>query len=96
MIFSSLNTRSPVLSHKSFVCTTYGPLHACSPPVPPIAIHNYKSICNHSICSSSISSSSTNVESISKPAYLVACSSDSVINVTKSLKFTLIDSHSVD
>ena len=67
-IFRS-DTRSPVLSRKSFVFATSGPLHACSSPVPPIAVRNCKNISNCSICSVSLSIS--NVDRVSKPAYPV-------------------------
>ena len=40
-IFRS-DTRSPVLLRKSLVCATSGPSHACSSPVPPIAVRNVK------------------------------------------------------
>ena len=40
-IFRS-DTRSPVLSRKSFVCATSGPSRACFSPVPPIAVRNCK------------------------------------------------------
>ena len=90
------DTRSPVLSRKSFVCIISVPSHACSSPVPPIAVRNCKNICNRSIRCISVSSSSSNVESISEPAYPVVSSSYSVTNISKSLKFTLTNSHSID
>ena len=58
-IFRS-DTRSPVLSRKFFVCATCGPLHACFSPVPPIAVHNCKNICNRSIRCNSVCSSCSN------------------------------------
>ena len=84
-IFRS-DTRSPVLSRKSFVFATSGPLHACSFLVPPIAVHNCKNICSCSICSVSLSIS--NVDRVSKPAYPVVSSTDSVtisVNLLNSL-----------
>ena len=42
----------------------------------------------NSLRCNSVSSNSSNVGSISKPAYPVVSSSDSVINISKSLKFT--------
>ena len=94
-IFKS-ETRSSVLSGKSFVCIMSGPSHACLSPVPRIAVHNCKNICNHSIWCNYISLSSTNVESISKPAHFVNSSSDSVKYISKSLKFTPTNSHSIN
>ena len=91
-IFKS-DTRSPVLSRKSFVCTTSVPSHACSSNVPPILdknTHNCFIRCN------SGSSSSSNVESIGKPAYSVVSSSDSIINVSKSVKYIVTHSDSLD
>ena len=69
-IFKS-DTRSPVFSRKSIVCTTSVPLHACSFPVPPILARNWKNICDSFILRNSVSSSSSNVENINKPAYPV-------------------------
>ena len=94
-IFKS-ETRSSVLSGKSFVCIMSGPSLACFSPVPRIAVHNCKNICNHSICCNYISLSSINVESISKPVYFVNSSSDSVKYISKSLKFTPTNLHSID
>ena len=76
---------SPVLSRKSFVCTTSGPSHARSPPSPPIALCNCKNIRNRSIRCISVSSSSSNIDRVSKPAYPVISSSDSVTNISKFL-----------
>ena len=92
----SSDTMSPVLSCKSFVCTTSGPSHTCSSHVPPIAVRNCKNICNCSIRCNSVSSSSSNVDRVSKPAYTVVSSSDSVTDISKSLKFTSTNSHSID
>ena len=86
-IFRS-DTRSPALSHKSFVCATSGPSHACFYPVPPIAVCNCKNIRNRSIRRNSVCSSSSYVDRVS--------SSDSVTNICKSPKFTASNSHSVD
>ena len=91
------DTRSPVLSRKSFICAKSGPSHACSFPVPAIAVRNCKNTRNCSLRCNYVSSSISNVESISKPAYPVVSSSDSVkINVSKSLKSIPTDSHSID
>ena len=62
---------------------------------PSIAVHNCKNISNHSIRCNSVSSSRSNVESVN-PAYNVVSLSDSVINVSKSLKSTSTHSHSID
>ena len=95
-IFKSFSS-SPVLSTKSFVYTTSGScMHACLSPVPPIAVRNSKNIHNRSIRCNSVSSGSSNVDCISKPGYPFASSSASVISVSKSLKFTSTNSHSVD
>ena len=59
-------------------------MHVLS-PVPTIVVRNCKNIRNRPIRSDSVISSSSNVESFSKPAYYVASSSDSVINISKSL-----------
>ena len=67
-IFRS-DIRSPVLSRKSFVCTTSGPSHARSSPVPPLALRNCKSIFNRSIRCHSLGSSSSNVDRVSKIVY---------------------------
>ena len=90
------DTRSPVLSRKSFLCATSGPSHACFSPVPPITVRNCKNIRNRSIRCNSVRSSSSNVDTFSKPEHPVVSSSDSVINISKSLKFTPSNSHSVD
>ena len=94
-IFRS-DTRSPVLSRKFFVCATSGPSHACFSPVHPIAVPNCKNIRNRSIRCNSVSSSSSYVDRVSKPAYIVVSSSDSVRNISNSRKFTPSNSHSVD
>ena len=94
---SRSDIRSPVLSRKSFVCTTSGLSHARSSLVPPIALRNCKNIRNRSIRCNSVSSSSSNVDRVSKPAYPVVSLSDSVTNISKSLKFTTTtNSHSFD
>ena len=94
-IFRSGN-RSPVLPRKFFVCATSAPSHAFSSHVPPIAVRNCINIRNRAILCNSISSSSSNVDRVSKPAYPVVSSSDSVTNISKSLKFTPTYSHSID
>ena len=94
-IFRS-DIRSPVLSCKSFFCTTSDPLHARSSPVPPIALRNCKNIHNCSMRCSSVSFSRSNVDRVSKPAYPVVSLSDSVTNISKSLKFTPANSHSFE
>ena len=94
-IFKS-DTRSIFLLSRSFVCRTPGPLHACSSPVLSIAVCNCKNICNCSICCNSVISSSNNVASISKPVCPVFSSSDSIINISESLKFTPTYLHSID
>ena len=94
-IFRS-NTRSPVLSRKSFVGETSGLSRACSSHVPPIAVRNCKNIRNRFIRCNSVSLSSSNVDRVSKPAYPVVSSSDSVNNISKSLKFTSTNSYSID
>ena len=86
-IFRS-DTRSPVLSRKSFVCVTSGPSRACFSPVPPIAVRNCKNTRNRSTHCNSVRSSSSKVDRVSKPEYPVVSSSDSVTNISKSLKFT--------
>ena len=90
------DTRSPVLSRKYFVCATCGLSHAFSSHVPPIAVRNCKNIRSRSIHCNSVSSSSSNVDRVSKPAYPVVSSSDSVTNISKSLKFTSTNSNSID
>ena len=90
------DTRSPVLSSKSFACTISGPSHACSSPVPPIVVRNCKNIGNRSVRFNSVSSSRSNVDRVSKPAYRVVSSSDTVTNISKSLRFTFTYSHSID
>ena len=94
-IFRS-DTRSPVLSRKSFVCATSGPSHACSPHVSHIAARNCKNIRNRSIRYISVSSSNGNVDRVSKTACPVVSSSDSVTNISKSFKFASNNSHSID
>ena len=69
--FFRSDTRSPVLSCKSFVFATFGPSHACFSIVPPIAVRNYKNILNCSIRCSSVRSSNSNVDRVSKPVYPV-------------------------
>ena len=86
--------RSPFLSPKSFICTTYGSSHVHSSPVPPIAFRNCKNIRNRSIRCNSVGSSGCNVDRVSKHAYPVVSSCDSVTNISKSLKFTPTNSHS--
>ena len=94
-IFRS-DIRSPVLSRKSFVCTTSGPLHIRLSPVLPIALRKCKNIRNCSTRCSSVSSSSNNVDRVSKLVYLVVSSSDGVTNIIKLLKLTPTNSHSFD
>ena len=94
-IFRS-DIRSPVLSRKSFVFTTSDPSHARSSLFPPIALRNCKNIRNLSLSCNSVSSSSINVDRVSKPEHPVVSSSDSVANISKSLKFTPTNSHSFD
>ena len=94
-IFRS-DTRSRVLSRKSFVCATSVPSHACFSSVPPIGGCNYKNIRNHSIRYNSVRSSSGNVDRVNKHVYPVGSSSDSVKNISKSSTFTPSNSHSVD
>ena len=84
-IFRS-DIRSPVLSRKSFTCTTSGPSHARFSPVSPVALRNYKNIFNCSVHRSSVSSSSSNVDRAIKPAYPVVSSSNNVTNTSKSFK----------
>ena len=86
--------RSPVLSRKSLVCKTSGLSHVRSSPVPPIVLRNCKNIHNCFITCNSFSSSSSNVDRVSKLAYPVVSSCDSVTNISKSLKFTPTNSHS--
>ena len=93
-IFRS-DIRSPVLSRKSFVFTS-DPSHARSSLFPPIALRNCKNIRNLSLSCNSVSSSSINVDRVSKPEHPVVSSSDSVANISKSLKFTPTNSHSFD
>ena len=94
-IFRS-DASSPVLSRKSFVCATSGQSPACSSHIPPIAVRSCKNIRNRSIRCNFVCSSSSNVDRVSKPAYPVVSSSDSVTNVSKSLKFTSTNSHYID
>ena len=94
-IFKS-DTRSPVLSRKSFVCATSGPSHACFSPAPPIAVRNCKNIRNRSICCNSVRLHSSHVDRACKPVYPVVSSSDSVTNISTSPKFTPRNSNSVD
>ena len=94
-IFRS-DIRSPVLSRKSFVCTTSGPSHARSSPVLLIVSRNCKNIRNRSIRCNSVSSNSSNVDRVSKTAYPIASSCDSVTNISNSLIFTPTNSHSFD
>ena len=94
-IFRS-DTRSRVLSRKSFVCATSVPSHACFSSVLPIGGCNYKNIRNHSIRYNSVRSSSGNVDRVNKHVYPVGSSSDSVKNISKSSTFTPSNSHSVD
>ena len=63
--------------------------------VPPSALHHCKNILNRSIRGNSVNSSNINIDRVSKSEYPVVNSSDSVTNVTKSLKFTPTDSHSI-
>ena len=91
------DTRSPVLSHKSFVCTTSDPSDACLSPATAITVLNCKNIHNCSVSSNSVSLSSSNVESIRKPAYPVVSSSDIIINISRShSKSTPTNSNSID
>ena len=89
-------SRSPALSRKSFVCITSIPSHESSSSVPPIAVRNCKNIRNCSIRCNSVSSSSCNAGSNGKSAYSVVTPSDSVINVSKSVKCITTHSHSID
>ena len=94
-IFRS-DIRSPVFSRKSFVCTTSSPSHGRSSPVTPIVLPNSKNIHNRSMRCNSVSSSSSNVDRVSKPAYLVVSSCDSATNISKYPKFTPTSSNSLD
>ena len=89
-IFRS-DTRCHLLSCTSFACTTPVPSHACSCPIPPISASNCKNIHCHSA-----SSSSRNFDRVSKPAYPIVSSSDSVTNISRSPKFTSTNSHSIN
>ena len=71
-------------------------MHACFSPVPPIAVGNCKNIRDRSTRCNSVRSSSSNVDRASETEYPVVSSSDSVTNISKSLKFTPTNSHSVD
>ena len=64
-IFRS-DTRSPVLSRKSFVCATSGQSRAYFSHAHPIAVRSFKNICNRSIRCNSVSSSSSNIDRVGK------------------------------
>ena len=91
-IFRSI-TRPPVLSRKSFVSALSSPLQGSFYPVPPIAVRNCKNIRNCSMRWNSANLSSSNVDRVE---YHVVSLYNSVTNISKSLKFTPINSHSVD
>ena len=61
-----------------------------------IVVRNCKNIRNHFIRCNSVRSSSSNVDRVSKPEYLFVSSSNSVTNISKSLKLTPTYSHSID
>ena len=83
-IFKS-NNRSPVLSHKSFGCTTSGPSHTHSSPLSPV--RNCKNISNSSIrCNSVSSSSSSSSSSTSVPHSIL--SSNTVESSVNSLNLS--------
>ena len=94
-IFRS-DTRSPVLSSKSFDFAAFDRSHGCFSLVPPTAVRNDENILNCSIRCSSVRSSNSNVDRVSKPVYPIVSSYKSGTNTSKSHKFTPSNSHSVD
>ena len=96
MVFSGLTLGLLVCHVNLFCLCNIWSIVSCSSPVPPIAVRNCKNIRNRSIRCNSVSSSSSNADRVRKPEYPVISSSDSVTNISKSLKFTPTNSHSID